>query len=88
MIRLKIRRELVLIRLLDGLAQSPPDPALLERYQTTVLPALSVANVLELLRAVLPLPQLSPQQAATLVVKHLDNRTRSRSSRILNASSP
>lgn len=73
---------------LDWLEQCPRDPTLLERYQTDVLPALSVANVRELLRSVLPLPQLSPQQAATLVVKHLDNRTRSRSSRILNASSP
>jgi SRSO17 transposase len=58
------------------------DPALYERYQTTVLPTLSVANVRELLRAALPLPQLSPAQAASLVVQHLDNRTRSRHSRL------
>jgi SRSO17 transposase len=58
------------------------DPALYEHYQTDILPALSVANVRELLRAALPLPQLSPAQAAALVVKHLDNRTRSRQSRL------
>lgn len=61
------------------------DPELLEKYETDVLPALSVANVRELLRATMPLPQLSPQQAAELVVKHLDNRTRSRKSRLRNA---
>ena len=58
------------------------DPALYEFYQVDVLPSLSVANVRELLRATLPLPQLSPDQAAALVVKHLDNRTRSRKSRL------
>jgi len=58
------------------------DPALYERYQVEILPSLSVANVRELLRAALPLPQLSPAQAASLVVKHLDNRTRSRKSRL------
>lgn len=73
---------------LDWQEQFPRDPTLLQLYQTDVLPALSVANVRELLRAALPLPQLSPAQAAALVVKHLDNRTRSRHSRILNASDP
>jgi hypothetical protein len=58
------------------------DPGLLEKYKTDVLPTLSVANVRELLRATMPLPQLSPQQAAELVIKHLDNRTRSRKSRL------
>lgn len=38
-----------------------------------------------MLRATMPLPQLSPQQAAELVVKHLDNRTRSRKSRLRKA---
>ena len=54
------------------------------RSHTTILPALSVANVRALLRAAMPLPQLSPAEAAALVVKHLDNRTRSRSSRLQN----
>lgn len=47
-----------------------------------VLPELSVANVRELLQAVMPLPQLSPQQATRLVVKHLLNRSRSTRSRL------
>ena len=73
---------------LDWQLEHPPDPALLDSYATDVLPSLSVANVRELLRASLPLPQLSPRQAALLVAKHLDNRTRSRRSRIKNRSSP
>ncbi|MBN1312233.1 MAG: hypothetical protein JXB30_12510, partial [Anaerolineae bacterium] len=64
------------------------DPALYEYYQVDVLPSLSVANVRELLRAALPLPQLSPAQAAALVVKHLDNRTRSRKSRLRSHFNP
>ena len=58
------------------------DPALLEQYEVDVLPLLSVGNVRELLRAALPLDQLSTQDAAALVVKHLVNRTRSRKSRL------
>ena len=61
------------------------DPELLEKYETDVLPALSVSNVRELLRATMPLPQLSPPEAAELVIKHLDNRTRSRQSRLRKA---
>ena len=61
------------------------DPQLLEKYETDVLPALSMANVRELLRATMPLPQLTPLEAAELVVKHLDNRTRSRKSRLRKA---
>ena len=64
------------------------DPELLEKYETDVLPTLSVANVRELLRATMPLPQLTPLQAAELVVKHLDNRTRSRKSRLRKTLSP
>jgi SRSO17 transposase len=67
---------------LDWQAEHPRNPALLEHYDTDLLPALSLANVRELLRAAFPLPQLSPQQAARLVVQHLDNRTRSRRSRL------
>ena len=58
------------------------DPALLEQYEVDVLPMLSVGNVRELLRAAMPLPQLSAQEAAALVVEHLANRTRSRRSRL------
>lgn len=64
------------------------DPLLLHLYETDVLPALSFANVRTLLRAAMPLPQLSPQEAAKLVVKHLDNRTRSRKSRLKASRSP
>jgi SRSO17 transposase len=67
---------------LEWAARYQRDPVLYERYQVEVLPALSVANVRELLRAALPLPQLSPAQAAALVIQHLDNRTRSRRSRL------
>jgi SRSO17 transposase len=73
---------------LDWAQQYERDPDLLEKYETDVLPALSVANVRELLRATMPLPQLSVQQAAELIVKHLDNRTRSRKSRLRKALSP
>jgi len=47
-----------------------------------VLPMLSMANVRELLRAVMPLPQLTVEQAVDLVVEHLVNRTRARKSRM------
>ena len=63
------------------------DPALLAQYEVDVLPQLSVGNVRELLRAALPLPQLSPEQAAHLVVTHLANKTRSRKSRLQKAKS-
>jgi SRSO17 transposase len=58
------------------------DPALLEQFEVEVLPALSMANVRTLLRAVMPLPQLSPDQATALVVEHLVQRTRARKSRL------
>jgi len=67
---------------LDWMARYERDPALLEQYQVEVLPMLSVGNVRELLRAAMPLPQLSTHEAATLVVEHLVNRTRSRRSRL------
>lgn len=67
---------------LDWMQRFARDPALLEQYQVDVLPSLSVGNVRELLRAAMPLPQLSSPEAAALVVKHLVNRTRSRSSRL------
>jgi SRSO17 transposase len=73
---------------LDWAQQFARDPHLLECYQVEVLPALSMANVRTLLRAAMPLPHLSPQEAAQLVVKHLDNRTRSRKSRLTPALSP
>jgi SRSO17 transposase len=59
-----------------------PDPELAQQMELDVLPALSVANVRELLQAAMPLPQLSPEQATRLVVKHLVNRSRSTRSRL------
>lgn len=67
---------------LDWRAAYPRDPALIEQLEVLVLPALSMANVRELLKAVLPLKQLSPQEATRLVVQHLVNRSRSTSSRL------
>jgi SRSO17 transposase len=57
------------------------DPQLARELEVKALPALSVANIRELLVAAMPLPQLSPDQAAHLVVKHLVNRSRSTRSR-------
>jgi SRSO17 transposase len=73
---------------LDWRAEHPQDPTLIQDYETDVLPRLSMANVRELLRATLPLPHLSAEQATLLVVKHLDNRTRSRRSRLKKHSGP
>jgi SRSO17 transposase len=58
------------------------DPELAQQLELDVLPALSVANVRELLQATMPLPQLSPDEATRLVVKHLVNRSRSTRSRL------
>ena len=70
---------------LDWMERFAQDPALLAKYEVDVLPQLSVGNVRELLRAAMPLPQLSPQEAAQLVASHLVNRTRSRKSRLKKA---
>ncbi len=67
---------------LDWMKRFQRDPSLLEQYETDVWPLFSVRNVRELLRAAMPLPQLSIQQAADLVIEHLTNRTRSRKSRL------
>ena len=58
------------------------DPKLARQLEVEVLPALSTANVRELLQAVLPVPHLRPQQARDLVVTHLVNRARSTASRL------
>ena len=67
---------------LDWQQRFEQSPDLLTQYEVDALPKLSVANVRELLRASMPLPQLSPEEAANLVVTHLINRTRSRKSRL------
>ena len=58
------------------------DAALAQELQVDQLPALSVANVRELLQAVLPLPQLSPAEATRLVIQHLVKRAHSTASRL------
>jgi SRSO17 transposase len=63
-------------------AQYARDPHLLHQLEVQALPALSTANVRELLRSVLPLPQLSPEEAVDQVAKHLVNRSRSTASRL------
>lgn len=57
------------------------DPYLVQQLEVEVLPALSTANVRELLKAVMPLPQLSPDEARQQVAYHLVNRARSTTSR-------
>jgi SRSO17 transposase len=58
------------------------DPDLAQQLELEALPALSTANVREMLRAVMPLPQLSPEEAQAQVIKHLVNRSRSTASRL------
>jgi SRSO17 transposase len=60
----------------------PRDPLLAQQFDVDILPALSVANIRELLQAVLPLHQLSRDEAIRLVVNKLVNRSRSTSSRL------
>jgi hypothetical protein len=64
------------------------DPELARQLEVEVLPALSTANVRELLTAVLPLPQLTLAQAMELVSMHLVNRARSTSSRLKSQMNP
>lgn len=65
---------------LDWQQQYPADPEIQQLLETDELPVLSVANVRELLRATMPLPELPPEKATDLVVEHLLNRARSRKS--------
>jgi hypothetical protein len=58
------------------------DPTLAHQLEVEVLPALSTANVRQMLKAVLPLQQFSPQAAREQVIKHLVNRSRSTASRL------
>lgn len=67
---------------LDWAKDCQRDPELVQQLEIEALPALSTANVREMLRAVMPLPQLSPQEAQAQVIKHLVNRSRSTASRL------
>jgi SRSO17 transposase len=58
------------------------DPGLVQQLEVEVLPALSTANVRDMLRSVMPLPQLSPEEAQAHVIHHLVNRSRSTASRL------
>jgi SRSO17 transposase len=66
----------------DWATQHGRDGRLAAELGVTSLPTLSVANVRELLQAVMPLQQLTPEQARRLVVKHLVDRSRSTGSRL------
>ena len=67
---------------LDWAMRHPRDKDLAAELKVEQLPQLSVANMRELLAAVLPLRQLTPEQATELVIQHLCNRARSTSSRL------
>lgn len=55
----------------------PREPEVQGQLQREVLPALSMSNVREWLKAVPPLSRFSPGEPTRLVVKHLVNRSRS-----------
>lgn len=61
------------------------DAELAGELRVRVLPALSTANVRELLRAVLPLEQLTPAAATRVVVRQLVQRARATGSRLRKA---
>ena len=67
---------------LDWAQTFPRDKTLVAELEVVILPALSMANIRELLKSVLPLKRLSPEEARRLVIKHLVNRTRSTRSRL------
>jgi len=67
---------------LDWRQRHPRDPELARELGVDKLPALSMANARELLRAAMPLPQLTVEGATDLVIEHLLNRTCSRKSRL------
>jgi len=62
--------------------QHPRDAQLATELELPVLPALSTANVREMLKAVLPLPDLTKERARELVVEHLVKRSLSMRSRL------
>jgi SRSO17 transposase len=63
-------------------AECVRDPDLIRQLEIEVLPALSTANVRQLLKAVLPLPDLSIEEARSQIAHHLVNRSRSKASRL------
>ena len=73
---------------LDWQHLAPRDPQLAAQLEVELLPALSTANVRELLKAVLPLPSLTPEQAIDLVISHLLRRAASTRSRLKHQRPP
>ncbi|MBI1877444.1 MAG: transposase [Chloroflexi bacterium] len=73
---------------LDWQTRFAPASHVLAHYEADVLPLLSVSNVRMLLQAAMPLPELTPEKATTLVIEHLVNRTRSRQSRLRKPPGP
>ena len=71
---------------LDWAESHPPDSKLATELQIDKLPALSMANLRCLLRVVMPLEQLTVEQAIDLVIKHLVERAASTRSRLKNQS--
>jgi hypothetical protein len=58
------------------------DPELTRQFELDALPALSTTNVRDLLKTVLPVPQLSPNEAVQVVVRMFVDRARSIRSRL------
>ena len=67
---------------LEWAQNCPPNSALGSLLEVDRIPALSMSNIRELLRAVMPLPQLTPEQATEHIIQHLYGRTMSRKSRL------
>jgi SRSO17 transposase len=71
---------------LEWARKYPRDLSLTQALAVATLPGLSTANVRALLKAVLPLPQFTPSEAARLVAGILLRRTRSTGSRLKSQS--
>ena len=67
---------------LDWAEKYPHDPELVKKLQIDKLPALSMANIRLLLQAVMPLEQLTVDQAVNVVIKQMTNRAASTRSRL------
>ena len=67
---------------LDWAQRHPRDADLVHELEVAVLPALSMANVRQLLQAAMPLPQMTHEDAINLVLTHLVHRSQSTASRL------
>jgi len=66
---------------MDLAREAERDPQLARILDVEVLPALSTSNIRELMKAIMPVPQLTLDQAIEFVGRHLLNRVRSLRSR-------